>query len=288
MTTETKASLPEPTPTSSSSTKTAKQQIEELLSPCRQCGKPQHYEVDEFCSPEEWLDRLRQKRERDPEWVERTLAIESCCDPCMAKMVQENRDTAKRERAARIRREAYGTCLVPEAAAHATFEKSEREYEERNVVYWLQAKEWYRRDENAWITGTPGSGKTFLARCVVNAFLDAGTTAAEISGIELAALVRDFHWIDKVKPYIEPRLLLIDDIDKALWSKEQLDILCHLLDKRIGRGRRLLVTSNVTPEHFREQIQRNRPENKAVAGMIFRRMLPEGNRKATTLRWDLV
>lgn len=272
---------------SDSSTKTARQLVEELLTPCRQCGKPQRYQIDEFCSPEQWLQNLEVLREENPVRYEQIVSMESYCDACMAEMVQKNRAQADQERAAKIRRDAYGKGLVPEIAVHATFEKSDRAIESRHSAYWLQAREWHARDENAWITGYSGSGKTYMARCIVNRFFDHGLTCAEISGLELASMVRRFDWLETIKPYIVPRLLLIDDIDKALWSKEQLEILWHLLDKRLGRGRRLIVTANVSPEHFRESLERNRPENKSIAGTIFRRMLPEGG-KSKTLRWELV
>lgn len=251
---------------------------------CRQCGKEYRYEVDEFYSPEDWLKELEIMREKKPELLEKFLGMESYCDECVTRFANSKREQADRERVAKLRRDAYGLGCLPEVAAHCTFAKSNRETEGRNVAYWLMAREWERHSKNVWITGDPGSGKTYLARCVANHFIDLGMTAHEVSGLELANHVRSFQWLENVKPMIRARLLIIDDIDKANWSKEQLDILWHVLDKRLGGGKRLIVTANVMPEHFRESLERNRPENKAVASPIFRRMLPENGE---TVRWVL-
>src|SRR5690606_21996048 len=102
------------------------------------------------------------------------------------------------------------------------------------------------KQENVWIRGEPGTGKTFLARCIAGVMLDRGLTVAELSGPTLCDIGVRYNASTMLAPYARPSLLILDDIDKGAWENRVYHALFSLLEKRHEYGKRLVITANVT------------------------------------------
>lgn len=104
-------------------------------------------------------------------------------------------------------------------------------------------------DRSNWmlIHGGCGTGKSFLACCIVNAVIDKGYTArfTSISAIER----RLWNAADKSEIYEElkcPDLLVIDDLCAERQTDYTTDVTYNVIDTRLRCGRPAIITTNLT------------------------------------------
>lgn len=103
---------------------------------------------------------------------------------------------------------------------------------------------------NVWLwSKTCGIGKTHTARCVGSRYVYHSMDVAELNGMKLFNLSEFYgrEREEKMKPYLDAALLIIDDIDKAVWTQKSVLIIYEILDERFDRGLRTIITSNMQP-----------------------------------------
>jgi DNA replication protein DnaC len=106
----------------------------------------------------------------------------------------------------------------------------------------------YDGTRTLWIQGLKGTGKTWVAHCIMNAWLDEGGSVGEVNSSEICILSRMYGSRIEVRiaEYVGVGLLLIDDIDSAEWTAAAVDILRDVVDKRRAAHRPIIVTSQRT------------------------------------------
>lgn len=204
------------------------------------------------------------------------IARAGLCEKCIAMHKKERNAAMKQEKIRKLRVRLSGMGIVPPEFAKCSFMDSEEHIMLKNPETWEWARSWTPKSEAAWIFGDRGTGKTFLARCILNAQLDAGVSVGELSAVKFNqnAKRRFYDWHKERETYGKVRVLLIEDIDKAVWTLEGLSELYSLLDERHSNERRTFVTTNATIEWCTAQWKDASAGNESLPGTIKDRLKP--------------
>ena len=260
--------------------------VNELMPNCADCGCELKYEpMDPIDTPQNWLAMLAVVKEKSPHIYENWRKLQAVCDVCTHDRSERNREQRRKNAVTRLKHETYGH-LMPDIAGIHTFAHSDKAAEERHPEMWAAAKDWFNRDTNVWICGDSGSGKTFLARCMLNLMLDRMRPAAELSGPTLCSIAGKFSWEQQIEPYVKVTILLLDDLDKGNWDGRAYNALLELLNRRLDYGKRLIVTANTTGKRWAEHVATAYPENPSMGSAITNRMAPMRDMKRM-LRWEM-
>lgn len=192
------------------------------------------------------------------------------CDDCIPVL------EAERE-AARLRDEAVTltyTGLLAHGTSDISFETSKTPHE-ANMGAWEAAQRW-EADQNLYFWGPPGTGKSHLARCVLMRALGAGRSVGEITASRFCIAAVSYEGRGVLPRLSAPEVVLLDDLDKGLWSPRTLVALWELLDRRAMGRRRTLITANLAPPAMLEVWRNAAPENVSIAQGISDRLLPMG------------
>lgn len=160
----------------------------------------------------------------------------------------------------------------------AAFQLSSESAEALNPAAWAQAREW-NGNENVYIFGPVGTGKSFMALCMLQKKFQCGQRVGEVSAHRFAKATDRFdeggRMLDAWK---RVPFLFIDDMDKAAWNGERLAALWELLDERMVFRRRTIMTANVAARDLREmlrsQASRGSVSNYSLADATLDRMKP--------------
>ena len=255
------------------------EQWAEMLGPCARCGKLM---ADEMTDEEAQLQMEIHFSPASNEIQTKLLKLYYgrlvCRDCCR---------WAEYRTADRQRRSVLDACyranyLRPESR-HVTFQKSLAEVEARNPTAWSTVRHWHIDLKNLWIQGPPGSGKTFMARCLLNYFAgctsdthsqDKRVLAGEISATEFKCQAERFDKRERLKYLREIHLALFDDLDKPLWSPGSLDELRDTLGSLRDRKCRVVVTTNMTISELQQRLTRMHPYNTTLVEAVFERLAP--------------
>lgn len=211
-----------------------------------------------------------------PEMNRAIKNIAYLCAACLNRADGVRREEIRARQIRQLRHRCYSTGLLPRVAEGCTFADSSHNLEERNPDLWNLCR--LPLTQNLWIHGMPGTGKTYLARCVLNAALDDGHRAAEISALTVNEIASRFKWQDELKRYADVSILLIDDMDKPRWTPAGLDAMFYLMDRRNARKTaRLIVTANQRSKDAVQPWYSVRPDNRSIPMAICERMLPIKN-----------
>jgi DNA replication protein DnaC len=97
---------------------------------------------------------------------------------------------------------------------------------------------------NVALRGEPGRGKSMAARyALMRSYIDYGQSVCEVSA---RRLMRDGDRLDIWRQVNKADVLLIDDIDKSVWTEQAVATfweVCELLNRRRGR---VIITGNVS------------------------------------------
>lgn len=239
------------------------------LPPCKDCGKPMTAMVEKADLLECYRIQMRPNFER----IWNSIApIDFVCDPCCGIREGTEEKAIKASNARKHISKTYLAGLVSDDAAGKTFEKSLPLYEALNPRCWQTVREWTLTKPNLWLLGTTGMGKTHATHCVINRVLEMCLDAVEISALEIIKISNDFKAMHHVKPHLKAHLLVIQDIDKGIWTQNALDLLWYIIDQRSKR-KRLMITSNLSPEEIKRAWEYN-AKNPSTLETMFRRMLP--------------
>lgn len=204
------------------------------------------------------------------------LARGTSCTHCGEEKEEAVRQLRKQTRIQGMKARTRKLQILPKHFEQCCFAKSNPEYMEPRADLWEWAKAWTPKSEAGWFYGDKGTGKTYLARCILNAQFDAGHSVAELPAIEFSHMAdRKFYgWHEKLKAYSQVQVLLIEDIDKAEWSSRGLSALFGILDTRYNDKHRTLVTTNQTVEYCLGVWKQACGNNKSLPGTIQERLKP--------------
>jgi chromosomal replication initiation ATPase DnaA len=196
------------------------------------------------------------------------------CNKCTWLKAEERDKRRRAVAAAKTELVAYQSEAMPAAATAHRFIHSDAATEARNPDAWVWARAWTPPAGNAWVYGLEGTGKTYLGHCVLNAALGQGVSAAQVTAYDFTHAARRFNGDERLKAFIKPGVLLLEDIDKGHWDEVSIQGLWNVLDKRHEAGRRLLVTANITGKEFAATVRAAWPGNTSVQGTMFARLQP--------------
>lgn len=245
--------------------------LKQSLGDCRMCGGPLDWD---WGAEENRL--LAEMHARGGPVLGLLRGLQPVCTPCSR---EEERRRRRAERHERIREhvaEAYALGCLPEEARACTLARSNPEAEAHSPTAWGWARNWGMRSPNAWLMGPEGVGKTYLARCVLNAALERGLSAAEVSAFELNRRAERFGLEALLKRWCGVDVLLLEDLDKARWDEDGIEYLWYILDRRSAAQRRLIITANVAPEHMKRVWDGAAWQNESKVQTLWERMIPIG------------
>jgi len=199
------------------------------------------------------------------------------------------------ETAEQITAELIARCDVSPMFGKHTFKNSDREIMLENAIAWGQARSWVESDATCfYLYGIPGTGKTYAARCVLHdAMVSSTRDNPYVSVVEISAykMLKDAIGFGPIVDYVNARLeqcqyLMIDDIDKPDWNPKSIAFLWNLLNERSNRGGRVIITTNVEPDKFRDIFSGAAIDNASRLDATIERLAPvtTAHFKGKTLR----
>jgi len=225
---------------------------------------------------------------------EKEMYNDDRCLDCEQKKRDEEKKQRDEEKLRRYNR-LLEDGLIRENFRAAKFNHSNPEIESLNPEGWAKAREW-PVNENLYVHGSVGTGKSYLALCVLKKAFLRDMSIAEVNARRFTKTVDRFDEgggiLDKWK---NANFLLIDDIDKTDWNASRLNALWDLLDHRLATSvdqvpgfkgakwftsgvKRTIITSNLTPKElltlFRKHSQKDGLSNSSLADATLDRMKP--------------
>ncbi len=247
--------------------------IAEIVGPCPGCESPPHrsYTVEQ----QEAIIALDAEIGRDAPELNATIRrLDSWCPICIRQHEQATGKEARRNKIDVLTRRTYRQELIPASGKLMKFSCSNKEVEPPNEEIFDRFREELPIKKNLWIHGDPGTSKTFLARCILNAYLADYKTAGELASSRINEIGRGFHADRDVKPFAKLNILLIEDIDKPSWHRDGLSALWNLIDKRATEGTRIIVTSNQEPQVISTRMRQVSSQNTTLVTSMFERLMP--------------
>ena len=113
-----------------------------------------------------------------------------------------------------------------------------------------------RSDNNLYIYGNTGVGKTFLTHCIAREMLDRSYSSLYFSARDFFDLLadatfgRDGRNSTHSQMIIDCDFLTIDDLGTEVTSSFAASQLFHVLNERIAKNRSTIISTNMTPEEF--------------------------------------
>ena len=194
------------------------------------------------------------------------------CDACSERIERQ-------EQAIHVRTIVRNSGAMTDDDLMVTFDGNKPEKEKQNQAAWDAARKWADSGlpKNVFVYGNPGTGKTRLALCLVNALMGRGESAGIVRCSDVQRLARAFQSVQEpfVSRYSAPVNLVVDDIDAAEWTPEGIILLRTILDTRAvsvmaGRTRRLIVTANADFKAVFEHLNGVMGERATAASMLDR------------------
>lgn len=210
------------------------------------------------------------------------------CDTCAGVIDAQRAAQARLQRFQTEEARLVSVGVVSGAFKVAGFGRSAADIESQNPEAWKVGRAWKPTSGNLFLHGNPGTGKSFLARCLLRRGLASEMTVAEVTA---RRLIKNAARFDEGQGHFarmcEVQLLLLDDLDKAKWDANTLPALWELLDARANAHKRTIVTSNMTPQALADTLKRVACDNGSLAEAALNRLRPleilemtgESNRK---------
>lgn len=113
-----------------------------------------------------------------------------------------------------------------------------------------------RPDNNLYIYGNTGVGKTFLTHCIAKEMLDRSYSSLYFSARDFFDLLadatfgRDGRNSTHSQMILDCDFLTIDDLGTEVTNSFAASQLFHVLNERIAKNRSTIISTNMTPEEF--------------------------------------
>lgn len=251
---------------------------EELIAlrpPCAECGTP--YEID---MPEgekaETLAAYHRMLENRENWKMQQSIVRMPwhCAKCQFALQDEDTKRRKAKRVFEARQASYGKDMLPSEAKSHVFSSSRADVESRNQHWWDRLRAWSAK-VNLWIYGAPGTGKTFLAHCLMNQRIEQhAQECGELSAFKLCDFSRRYNVNDLLKPYIDVPILLIEDLDKSSWTNEGVSALWYVCDRRRAGKGATIITAQLDPPAWSNRVSAIAAGNKEIIINLLERLIP--------------
>lgn len=195
------------------------------------------------------------------------------CDECIAILDEEQaRRNHTAEIKARIEKAVARELLHPDTTTIA-FETASPPRPE-NAASWDKAVN-APFTKNLYLFGNPGTGKTYLARCLLMRDAAAGRSVAEAS---IRRIVKTADRFDEGKGWLlaleKTGTLLLDDFDKLQWTANALSVVWELLNERAANNRRTIVTANMSLSDMIAMMIRSSRDNPTMVESTIDRLAP--------------
>lgn len=141
-----------------------------------------------------------------------------------------------------------------------------------HTATYKQAQLW-NRDRNVYLQGDVGTGKTWLARCMVNAAFDAGMSVCEITALEFCEGLRGFE-SRGIRQWFAPRVLLVDGLEQAPWTTATLGWFGQLLDRRGSQHYPTIVTTLFDQDLLVQNLRQYTQKNETLPTSLLDRLKP--------------
>lgn len=152
--------------------------------------------------------------------------------------------------------------------------KSDPEIETKNPEAYAAARSWDGQS-SLFIHGPVGVGKTHIALCLLKKEFIHGYNVGIVSARRFCKTTDRFDEGGGIlKKWNKTSLLLVDDLDKAVWTPERLGALWELFDIRRQEGLITIVTSNVPIQAIRAMLRDGTPGNLSLADATLDRLKP--------------
>lgn len=113
-----------------------------------------------------------------------------------------------------------------------------------------------RPDNNLYIYGNTGVGKTFLTHCIAREMLDRSYSSLYFSARDFFDLLADATFGREGRNSTHSQMILecdfltIDDLGTEVTNSFAASQLFHVLNERIAKNRSTIISTNMTPEEF--------------------------------------
>ena len=234
--------------------------------PCALCGVPYG------AIPDEIVVAYRELENAAPSLLRACLRAGYICNRCIAKTDDERR----RDAVASLVEKTYKTGLLPKDAVAHRFGQVNTTWRNHNVEAWNKAIAWKFQPKGLYISGDPGRGKTFMARCILNRTLDDGHSVMEVFTPEVSQRICEQDYKITVNSMQTVKLLLVDDLDKATWRNFCLTAFFAVIDARWRQKFPTIVTANYTGKALREKWMEQYANDRGIAGSLIDRLNCDG------------
>ena len=110
------------------------------------------------------------------------------------------------------------------------------------------AADFVTEGRNLILSGKPGRGKTHLAVAIAYRAIQNGFDALFVSAAalidELSAASRDGRLVEALNRYVQPHVLVIDEVGYLAYGTDAANMLFHVVNERHRRKRSLIFTTN--------------------------------------------
>lgn len=191
------------------------------------------------------------------------------CERCGSKVIQSSaaRDAMVRRKSAEQR------SILADGMTRARFDTSDSEKVRAHAEAFHVARH-YDGTKTLWIHGMKGTGKTWVAHSIMNAWMDDGGSVGEVNSAQICILAKMYgsRIEERMTDLVAVDLLLIDDIDSAEWTAPAVDILRDIVDRRRSANRPMIVTAQRTGRETKARLTDLTNHTTAVESMIDRFM----------------
>ncbi len=213
--------------------------VADMIGPCADCGaRAVVSDTDEECRM--LIESDRRQRADNPRLAAMFSRIRTLCAKCDAKRTGKDAARLERERLESFTRSHYLDGKLPDTAKGRTFAIADT----RDAAAFGKVKSWCGAPgRNLWLYGPAGCGKTHLSHCAANALLARGVSVVEKYAREVNEMGAWNFKGKALSSILECGVLIVQDVDRAVWTDAGLEILSEVLERR--RPNPILFTAAV-------------------------------------------